>query len=246
MTTEIPPLARTLTREPLCRLFGSLLAVSLLLHAAAGLYLLRPGRGKGMSAPSAFLDLEMAAPPAVKDAPRQVTPVAAAPESAPAPAPAEETPTPELERLAARTEQARSAAGSEPAAVQRAAIGLGITSGYFGSFADGETLRDDVREYYFELLRRVNEVWWTAGSGHGERLRGASVSIAIGRDGRIAEKVLLQSSGNREFDQGLLQALERAVPLPPLPGSYDGEFFVAPLRFVPPLNLLGTGPKPAH
>ena len=39
-------------------------------------------------------------------------------------------------------------------------LGLGMTHGYFSGLADGRTLRDDIRGYYFEMVEKINREWW--------------------------------------------------------------------------------------
>lgn len=117
---------------------------------------------------------------------------------------------------------------------------LGMTRGFFKSLSDGETLRGDVREYYFALVRKVNEQWWTAvgekevDAGRGEAL----VTILMKKDGEILDVRLVKSSESPEYDRMILDAVQAATPLPPLPDSYTGDYFQAPLRLMAPLGLL--------
>jgi len=122
-----------------------------------------------------------------------------------------------------------------------------MISGHFASFAQGESLKDEIRVYYFELMRRINEVWWTTGAAKGSFIAAASVNLVISRDGKVAGCELLQSSGSREQDLALLESIRKAEPLPPLPQSYRQLTFNAPIRFVPPLRLMfpGAGRKAA-
>ena len=116
-----------------------------------------------------------------------------------------------------------------------------MISGHFASFAEGESLKDDIRVYYFSLMRRINEVWWLSGASKGSFTFAASVNLQISRDGKVISCELLESSGNREQDQALLDSVKRAEPLPPLPASYPSKTFNAPIRFVPPLRLMLPG-----
>jgi len=50
--------------------------------------------------------------------------------------------------------------------------------------------------------------------------------------------MMMTSSGNPAYDRAMMRTLEASSPLPPLPESYRGDFFQAPLRFNVPLNLL--------
>jgi protein TonB len=122
-----------------------------------------------------------------------------------------------------------------------------MISGHFASFAQGESLKDEIRAYYFVLMRRINEVWWTTGAAEGNFVAPASVTIMISRDGTVVGCELLESSGSREQDLALLESIKKAAPLPPLPQSFPQRTFNAPIRFVPPLRLMfsGLGKKPA-
>ena len=125
-----------------------------------------------------------------------------------------------------------------PDALQQRSFALGLTSGYFSSIAQGQSLRGDIREYYFAMLRQINERWWVVRDDRLEGRRELMVTIVVARNGMILEKKLLRSSGNPALDSAMMQMLEAASPLPPLPATYDGDAFVAPIKFVRPLNLL--------
>ncbi|HEY5974994.1 MAG TPA: TonB family protein [Geobacteraceae bacterium] len=246
MPETLPEPAIIRPRHPLRDLFGRMLVASLLLHAVVTAFYLLPGRVVTSRGQFSFIDLDLASP---QQAPvlQRLQAMPSPPVQLPATVPVSPAAAPsELAKLAAAVDQARQDARQQPEAVQRTAIGFGMTSGYFGSFADGETLRDDIRNYYFDLLRKVNEAWWTEGVASPGWLRGATVNLVIDREGRLVTKVIIQSSGNREYDQALLAALDRAVPLPPLPVTYQGEQFMAPLRFVAPLNLMVPGVSGNH
>jgi protein TonB len=119
-------------------------------------------------------------------------------------------------------------------------LSLGLTRGFFRSLADGETLRSDVRDYYFTLVERVNEQWWSVAGGTDVEpgQREALVTITLRKSGEIFDVRLVKSSGNDEYDRMIMDALQAASHLPPLPESYPGEFFQAPLRLLAPRGLL--------
>jgi periplasmic protein TonB len=219
------------------RFFGWMLIASLLLHVVLTGVTLLPGRRHGVSPGPVFLDLRLSAPVADLPPPAQRPAVPLPPETTPPAKVAEPAPASELDKL--RQQVANSL--TQPETIQNASIGLGMMNGYFGSYADGETLRDDIREYYFALMRKVNEAWWVSAGVAPGWVQEAQVSLVIGRDGRLVDKQLVQSSGNRAYDQALLASLERAQPLPPLPDSFRDDFFAAPLRFIPPLGLIVKG-----
>lgn len=230
--------------------FGRMLALSLLLHAIATVPFLSPWRGSFGRANVSYVDLnlEMARKPAPVTNPVK-TPVA---EKTAAPVQTRATPVAplsELDKLQAHAQKTLDAAATQPAAIQEASLGLSITNGYFSSIGQGETLREDIREYYFEMLRRINEKWWLNRGSRQTGGRSAVFYLVIARNGAVVDKMLAESSGNPACDRAMLQTLEAANPLPPLPETYQGEFFQAPLRFIMPLNLLESlkiSQKPAN
>jgi protein TonB len=219
--------------------FGRMLALSLFLHAIAAMPFLSPRHGSFGRANVAYLDLKMEM--ARKPAPVSNPAKPAVAEKAVAPVQTPDTPVPplsELNKLQAHAQKTLDAAAARPAAIQEASLGLSITSGYFSSIGGGETLRDDIREYYFDMLRRINEKWWLNRGRQQTGMKSAIFYLVIARNGAVVDKMLVESSGNPACDRAMLQTLEAANPLPPLPETYDGNFFQAPLRFNMPLNLL--------
>ena len=120
-------------------------------------------------------------------------------------------------------------------------LGLGLTKGYFKSLSDGDTLRVDIKEYYLELLQRINEKWWLDQFDQ-QRVNPIVISITVARNGDIVGSTVMISSGNPRYDRAVQRSLVAAGPLPPLPPDYEGNFFQAPIRLVPPLNLTLQAP----
>jgi protein TonB len=223
--------------------FARTVSVSLVLHLAAALVLLLPAgqRFRSTSLPAVDLAMEYPVPAAVPTpapalAAVPVTNAQAVPEVSPPP-----VPTPVADRLETASLAATRGPDASGEAVRQHAIGLGMLTGQFGSFAEGESLKDDIREYYFTLMRRVNEVWWLTGAERSRLAGGASITMVITREGRLASCELLESSGDRAHDHLLLETLKKAEPLPPLPASYRWPTFNAPVRFIPPLGLMLPG-----
>lgn len=219
---------------------GRMLAVSLLLHILVAVPLLSSRHGGRFGgATVAYLDLNMKMfrqlTPVTNPSKTAVADKSVAPDQTPA---IHVSPLSEMDKLQAHAQKTLDAAASQPAAMQDASLGLSITSGYFSSIGKGETLRDDIREYYFEMLRRINEKWWMNRECHQAGRRGAIFYLVISRTGAIVDRMLMESSGNPVCDRAMLQTLETAGPLPPLPDTYRGDFFQAPIRFNMPLNLL--------
>ncbi len=214
--------------------FGGMLILSLVLHAAAFICLSTRQHGGFGKSVVAYMDLDMATPGQSAAAKPVVTAKAEVP---PEPSPAQ--PVSELDRLRENTGKTLNRAAARPEEVQKGSLGLGITSGYFASIGEGESLRDDIREYYFEMLRRINEKWWLNSGSREKGNKSAVFYLVIARNGTIIDRMMVESSGNAACDRAMLHALEAASPLPPLPDTYRGEVFQAPLRFNMPLNLLG-------
>jgi len=158
-------------------------------------------------------------------------------ESLPQTEPSPTEPLSETEKLQKDVQQLREAADSNPASLQERSIGLGLTNGYFSSISEGESLRGDIREYYFRLLREINEKWWLNKEGQQAGFQGAILNVVIARDGTIVRKVLIRKSGNPAFDKAILQTLEAASPLAPLPENYENQYFTFPVKFVGPLTF---------
>jgi periplasmic protein TonB len=217
--------------------FPLMLIVSLLCHALISLLLMQPQRG-GNAFPSVpVFDLNLAAsetaslPSATKILPQPATK-----------APEEPLPPTAPRKAGAQSEQqplpGTANTSTAPDELHRSGIGLGLTNGYFSGLGEGETLRQDIREYYFSMLRRVNEKWWLQGASRQGSTGSAVISLIIARDGTVVQSVLVNGSGNPAFDRAILQAVMAASPLPPLPDTYRGDFFNAPLRFRAPLSLM--------
>ncbi|HXE94761.1 MAG TPA: TonB family protein [Dongiaceae bacterium] len=117
-------------------------------------------------------------------------------------------------------------------------LGLGMTHGYFSGLADGRTLRDDTRGYYFEMVEKINRVWWDNAGLLKEPLRSDGIfELLVRRDGTIASIQILRGTGSREADRLVTEIIRNASPLPPLPASYELSLFRAPLRIKAPSNL---------
>lgn len=219
--------------------FGRMLAISIIMHIVAFMpfFLAGQARFAGPSVP--FLDLNMGMeakseplPNPAKEAVKEIN--QASVPSQPLPAPT----LSELDKLREHSQSALDSAASQPGAMEDASLGLSITSGYFGAIGEGETLRDDIRVYYFEMLRRINAKWWLNRDNRMAGINRAVFYLVIARDGTIVDRMLMTSSGNPAYDRAMMRTLDASSPLPPLPESYQGDFFQAPLRFNVPLNLL--------
>lgn len=227
-------------------LFVRMLSLSILLHLAVTPLAFLPGKRSAGVPFSAIIAVDLTATP---------SPPAASPQPAPAPAaetapakpterpppepPARPAPT-EAQRLTDTVREAVAGGKEQPELLEQTSLGLGLSLGYFSSLAEGRTLRDDIKQYYFALLRRVNEQWWLVGAGSVRTPRIPVITIVLARNGDLLNRVIEQGSGDREYDRKILQALDAAAPFPPLPQSFPDRVFSVPIRLVAPLNLLGA------
>jgi periplasmic protein TonB len=217
--------------------------VSIMLHLLCVFILLGLPTGEPARTPAVtYVDLNAAQHPA---APMSVPPkeatlpkIAQKPQAPPPPAPVpagqpkvqspEASPVQPATPLETRVEEQRSST----------IMGLGLTKGYFKSLGEGETLRGDIKGYYLEMLQGINEKWWVDQKLDKRRVRPIVVAITVARNGDIVDSGIVRGSGDSRYDRAVLAALLAASPLPPLPASYEGDFFQAPIRLVPPLNLM--------
>lgn len=120
-------------------------------------------------------------------------------------------------------------------------LGRGMASGYFSSIADGRNLRDDIREYYFAVLEKVNNRWWQRAETLKESAsRDGIVEFLVSRDGTLLDLRLSKSTGSREVDRAISEVLKDTSPFPPLPDSYGLDTFRAPLKIAAPLHLFSV------
>jgi periplasmic protein TonB len=240
MNTPADPSTPLLRQRHALDIFACMIAVSLLLHIAAAVVFSLPGRFAPAGGAPVFLELQnlLEAPAAEESRLREEAVAKQLPVPVGEAAPEQVSAAAKLEKA---VESSLQKAGQSPDAVHESSIGLGMISGHFASFAEGETLKDDIRVYYFSLMRRINEAWWTSGAAKGLFGNAAAVNLVISREGKVIACNLLESSGNREQDKALLAAVRMAEPLPPLPDSYLWPTFSAPVRFVPPLRLMFPG-----
>ncbi len=119
-------------------------------------------------------------------------------------------------------------------------LGLGMAYGFVSSLGDGATLREDIRDYYLVLVEKINRIWWERAAELSSAInQDGIVFIAIQRDGTLLGRIIRQGTGSPEVDQALLESIDKAAPLPPLPDSYSQQVFSAPLKITAPSRLLG-------
>ena len=217
------------------------LALSLVLHMGAALVIIiASGLSTGEKSPTSFIIEDIVLTPSIS-APAPA--IAAAP-SAPLPSQTPPTPNPATEKEPPTQdplpEQPTDISGSpeKEGGLMSTPLGLGMTHGYFSSLADGRTLRNDIRGYYFEIVEKINQQWWENASLLKEPLRQDGIfEVLVQRDGTIVAIRTLRKTGSREADQLITEIIKSTSPLPPLPSSYDLSMFRAPLRIKAPSFL---------
>jgi hypothetical protein len=152
------------------------------------------------------------------------------PEQSPAP------PNPESEKS---TEPEQSEPDDLPKQkFQETSLGLGMSYGFVSSLGDGATLREDIRAYYLLLVERINKVWWERAGSVSDAIRQDGIAVVVVRsDGTLVGRQIQRGTGSLEADQALLESIDKAAPMPPLPSSFGRDMFTAPLRIKAPLQL---------
>lgn len=216
-----------------------MIAISLAFHSVFAIMMVCSQLGGKGTATINYIDLTVSELQSVQPKSKQAQHASEVPIKSLENEPQPEDPHSETEQLKQNLQNAVNSAVDHPEAIQKASFGLGLVNGHFGTIADGKTLREDMREYYLSVLKVINEKWWIEGSRY-ERIGSTIINIVISRNGEIVKLNIIQSSGNHSYDRALLKSLERASPVPPLPVNFDGIYFMAPIRFNPPLKLLSS------
>lgn len=96
---------------------------------------------------------------------------------------------------------------------------LGTTA--FGSEVGSLDNPDFTYAYYLDrLLSLIDAQWARPAMGSGVK---AVIFFRIGRDGKMTDLQVEQSSGYNSFDLAALRAVQNAAPFPPLPRAYKHE-----------------------
>lgn len=225
-------------------------ALSLVLHAAAGVGLLLAGAAprRTTTLPSVqvrLAALPLPAPGAAAASPAAQPRAAAAPAAPPRPAPAPARPAsqpppgrtaPSPERhptLAppAAPETAPAGAGGDPVSDSQPAPASspsgGLTLG--GGSRGGGTDEVFPYDYYLQrVLALIESNWFRPPAPEATRCR---VRARVDRTGRLLEAGISQESGVPAFDRAALRAVFAAAPFPPLPQGFGGSTLTIHLEF---------------
>lgn len=217
---------------------GYALATSLMLHLLAVVFIFAAGGAvRSVPAVSGILVENVTFAPTISPS--------KPPESLPAPAPPEPPRQPDASQDASplQTSSATQTAAPEKASegmkeLMSTPLGLGMTYGYISSLAEGRSLREDIRGYYFEVVEKINREWWKRADGLKEPIRrDGIIELYLQPDGSIISQRIYQGTGSREADQVLQDVIKAVAPLPPLPASFDQKVFLAPLKIKAPSTL---------
>lgn len=113
---------------------------------------------------------------------------------------------------------------------QRRGSPLGSSTGSspFGASGVGLDNPDFTYSYYVDqMLAMIGSNW--ARPPVAQRVE-CVVHFRIARDGVVSDLRLVESSGDRAFDDAAMRAVELAAPLPPLPASFNSESLGVNLR----------------
>lgn len=226
------------TMESRKRWMGYALALSLVLHIVAALVFifagsLRMGERNNLNIQEIELTPSISAP--VKTAPARTDPRAAM--TAAKPPPPMEADKPAQEQ-SDKTPPTSTDSPEKENALVSTPLGLGMTHGYFSGLADGRSLRDDIRGYYFEMVGKINREWWDKAGLLKEPLQQDGIfELVIQRDGTIISTRIIQGTGSRDADRLLTEIIRSTSSLPSLPSTYGLELFRAPLRIKAPSFL---------
>lgn len=214
------------------------LALSLVLHIAAALLVIFAcSSDLGVKNPGAIIIQDVALAPSLISA-KPSPPVITRPMAEPAPETA--TDKAQSEPTGQLTEQPASAAQT-PKIFQTSPLGLGMARGYFTGLSNGISLREDIRDYYFEMVGKINGEWWNRAGTLTEALHQDGVmELGIQRDGTIVSIRILQGTGSREADRLLTEVIQ-GTRLAPLPPTYESNTFSVPLRIKAPSSLFRLG-----
>ena len=91
-------------------------------------------------------------------------------------------------------------------------------------------------EYVLSVISQVKKNWFFPEDLDVKSDDFLKVAIKITRDGTIADREIVSSSGNDQFNLYALECISKSHPLPPMPVEIKKEFTDLELRFLPSQN----------
>ena len=220
------------------RLLAYALSFSLVLHIGAALIIIIAGGMGGERGDATFLIQDVSLSPAVISSPK---PVMSEPpqQNEPQEVPAKPDQQPVEQPQESSGQQTAHTESAQTAAIISTPLGMGMSFGYFSGLADGRSLREDIRGYYFEMVEKINREWWQQAELLKEPIRqDGIIDVLLQRDGTVLSIRIVQGTGLADADRVLAEIIKKSSPLPPLPASYDQPMFRAPLRIKAPSFLM--------
>jgi len=100
-----------------------------------------------------------------------------------------------------------------------------------------ESPRDNLEsKYVSKVIDQVKSNWFFPEDLDVKSDDFLKVAIKITRDGTIADREIVSSSGNDEFNLYALECISKSLPLPPMPVEIKKKFTDLELRFRPSQN----------
>ncbi|MEK6759272.1 MAG: cell envelope integrity protein TolA [Deltaproteobacteria bacterium] len=86
---------------------------------------------------------------------------------------------------------------------------------------------------YYSIIKDRVQAAWIYPEGFNANDVSIVISIKIGKSGRLIDSWVEKSSGNKNFDDSLINAVKKASPFPPLPQDFKNVYLETGLRFCP-------------
>lgn len=215
-------------------LFCICLVISIMLHLLISIGFIISYTQSKTGTTISYIDIHETSAPSQQLIPAMSSPVQQAEQPDPAPEPSADS-------IDAANNSSKETTADTASGDLSSTLEQGMANGYFSSLAEGRTLRDDIRGYYFDILEKINNIWWQKSGSLTEIARQEGIiEIVIDRSGKLVDSRPLKSTGSRLVDKAIIEAINEASPFPYLPASYEMGFFRAPLKISKPSYLFGA------
>jgi TonB family protein len=124
-----------------------------------------------------------------------------------------------------------SAANQKTAAKGGASAGIGAGGVAYSSSGEGAGADAKITAYYGEIWFRIKEKWVLPQGIIPKGELESVIVVNILRSGAVTDFHFEKRSGNRYFDESAMRAVQKASPLPPLPGWLSGSSLSLGIRF---------------
>lgn len=113
--------------------------------------------------------------------------------------------------------------------------GLANGQGGLGAQANAGAGIDPEKEQYYRRVRDIikGNFFWVSLPGAEESNLATTVHIPVRAGGDITAIRVIESSGNRSFDQAVVRAINKSNPLPAMPSVFGGQSVTMQLKFKP-------------